>query len=164
MRNRFAAIVIGLALVAMSVPGQAQSAEALVGTWEYVSGTSTMDGKSTPTFGTDPRGRLVMDKDGNWVAIVTRGDLPRFASNDRLKGTPEEYKAINAGMLAYFGQYTVNTAEHLVTVKIMSASIPNWNGQTQTRKYDLAGDTLTITTRAVDGGVGTIVWKRMAQK
>ena len=166
MRNSLTVIVIGLALllVAMPLPGQAQSAEALVGTWQYVSGTSTINGKTVPTFGTNPSGRLVMDRGGNWLAIVTRGDLPKFASNDRLKGTPEEYKAISDGILAYFGKYSVNTAEHMVTVHILSSSIPNWNGQMQTRKYELAGDTLTITTRAVDGGVGTIVWKRMAQK
>lgn len=153
-----------LSMVAMPSRAHAQSADELMGAWEYVSGTTTIAGKTTYTFGQNPQGRLILDKAGNWTAVIMRGDLPQFASKDRMAGTPDEYKGIGQGILAYFGKYTVDPAQRVITVKILSASFPNWNGQTQTRNYEVVGDTLTITARGIDGGVGKIVWKRMAQK
>ena len=50
----------------------------------------------------------MLDAAGHVVFINMRFDLPKFASKDRTKGTPEEDKAVVAGSFAYFGTYTVN--------------------------------------------------------
>jgi hypothetical protein len=38
-------------------------------------------------------------------------DLPKIASNDPMKTTPEENKALMEGSIAYYGTYTVNESE-----------------------------------------------------
>ena len=48
--------------------------------------------------------------------------LPKFASNNRQAGTPEENKAFVQGSLAYFGTYSVDEAAKTVTVHIESCS------------------------------------------
>jgi hypothetical protein len=62
--------------------------------------TFERDGKKTDLYGPDPQGRIVFDPDGRISFIVTRSDLPKFASNNRQAGTPEENKAIVQGSLA----------------------------------------------------------------
>jgi hypothetical protein len=61
------------------------------------------DGKTTDFYGPNPQGQLMFDPDGRISVIITRSDLPKFASNNRQAGTPEENKAIVQGSLAYFG-------------------------------------------------------------
>jgi hypothetical protein len=46
--------------------------------------------------------------DGHFSLVNTRADLPKFASNRRDQGTPEENKAVVQGSIAYFGTYSVN--------------------------------------------------------
>jgi len=60
----------------------------LVGTWTMVSITQEQDGKQTDLFGPNPQGRRIIDADGHVFYIATRGDLPKFASNNRAAGTP----------------------------------------------------------------------------
>jgi hypothetical protein len=70
----------------------------LVGTWTVVSSTlEKVDGKKTDLFGPNPQGRLIRDADGHVAYMVTRADLPKFASNNRAEGTPEENKAVVQG-------------------------------------------------------------------
>ena len=54
-----------------------------------VSITLEKDGKKTDLFGPNPQGRLIRDADGRVAYMVTRADLPKFASNNRAAGTPE---------------------------------------------------------------------------
>jgi hypothetical protein len=48
----------------------------------------------------------MFDANGRFSLIIMRGDLPKYASNKRVDGTPDEYKATVTGSLAYFGTYT----------------------------------------------------------
>jgi hypothetical protein len=80
----------------------------LVGTWTIVSITQEKDGKTTDLFGPNPQGRRIIDADGHVFFIATRGDLPKFASNNRAAGTPEENKAVVQGSISFFGTVTAN--------------------------------------------------------
>jgi hypothetical protein len=71
---------------------------------------------------------LMLDAAGHVVFINMRSDLPKFASKDRTKGTPEENKAVLAGSFAYFGTYTVNDAERTFTVHYEGTTFPNFDG------------------------------------
>jgi Lipocalin-like domain len=143
----------------------AQTAKDLMGTWTLVSITLEQDGKKTDFYGPNPRGQVTYDADGHFSLIITRSDLPKFASNNRVAGTPEENTAIVQGSLAYFGTYSVSEADKIITTHIESCTFPNWNGVDRKTSFSISGDELS--THVVSGpltsvGTGTayLVWKR----
>ena len=90
-----AAVLLALAL---SAGAAAQSANSLkdriVGSWNFVVAEVTApDGKKSFPFGDTPKGILIFTADGRFAQIHVAGDVPRIASNNRLTGTPEEYRS-----------------------------------------------------------------------
>ena len=145
----------------------------LVGGWSLVSRvTTTSEGKalSDPGLSTTPRGVLIYDRLGHVAAQLSRpgrtvemlGDECREA--ERVKGTNDTAQTI-LGYDAYFGTYTVNAKEHVVTHHLESALFPGDIGKDIKREFEIAGDTLTIRfhTTLRDGTpvVRTLVWARM---
>jgi hypothetical protein len=150
-----------LALALSAGGGTAQPATSLkdgiVGSWNFVVAEVTApDGKKSFPFGETPKGILIFTADGRFAQIHVAGDVPKIASNNRLTGTPEEYAEIMRRSLSVFGTYTVDEANKTVTYNIVSASFPNWQGETQTRAIDkLTSDEFVNTNRNVAGGRGS---------
>jgi len=143
-------LFLGLGLPAGEALGQAKvkiSKEQLVGTWANVSvQVERSDGNKVETFGPNPRGVLIFTADGRYAVVLTRPDLPKIASKDRLKGTPEEYQAVVQGSLAHFGTYSVNEAEGTYTLHVESSTFPNYNGTDQIRIVtSLSRDEMKVT-------------------
>ena len=158
-------VTIAAMAISFAVPTFAQQANDLVGTWTLVSITLEKDGKKTDFYGPNPQGQLMYDATGHFSVIITRSDLPKFASNNRVAGTPEENKAIVQGSLASFGTYSVNATDETYTQHVESCTFPNWNGTEQKYSFDISGDELNL--QVVSGpltsiGTGTayVVWKR----
>src|SRR5262245_23462536 len=76
----------------------------------------------TLPYGPSPKGTMMADANGRFSITVLRSDLPKFASNNRMSGTPEENKAIVQGSIAYFGTYSIDEATHVLTVNIEGSS------------------------------------------
>ena len=145
-----ATTALGLALCSSSAA--AQSAKDIVGTWTIV---------SAEAFGPTPKGVLIFDANARYSLMLMRPDLPRYASNNRTQGTPEEYKAVSGGSISYFGTYSVSGSDLILRVEY--SSFPNWNGTEQKRtNFTLAGDELKYTNTApsVGGPAAVLVWKR----
>jgi Lipocalin-like domain len=164
MKIRSVVALVGLA-ISVAVPTFAQQANDIVGIWTLVSITLEKDGKKTDFYGPNPQGQLIYDATGHFSVIITRSDLPKFASDNRVAGTPEENKAIVQGSLASFGTYSVNETDKTYTQHVESCTFPNWNGTDQKYSFDISGDELSI--QVVSGpltsiGTGTayVVWKR----
>lgn len=157
-----ALLFLGVSLLSGDAAGQEKTLkEQIVGTWTYVSvDTVRPDGSRVPMFGPNPRGLASFDGDGNYILLTTRPGQPKFASNNRMEGTPEEYKAVVQGSIAHFGRYTVNEAEKTITFHIEASTFPNWNGVEQKRPVTLTGDELRWTTAASGGGSAEVVLKR----
>jgi hypothetical protein len=128
----------------------------LVGTWDFiVAEVKAPDGRISYPFGKSPKGILIFTPDGRFAQVHV-GDVPKIASNNRLKGTPEEYAAIMHGSLSVFGTYTVDEAKKTVTYRILSSTFPNWEGEAQTRTIDrLTADEFVNTNPNVAGGRGS---------
>ena len=107
------------------------------GTWTMVSNVLDQGGNKTEPYGTGAKGSVVLTKDGRVMLIITRADVPKFASNNRTTGTPEENKAAVAGSIAYFGTYTVNDADKMLVMHLEGSTYPNLAGRAQTRTIDL---------------------------
>jgi len=69
-------------------------AQQIQGTWILVSIYNEQDGKKLEQFGPNPRGSMILTPDGRFSQIIMRASLPKFASNNRMKGTVEENQAI----------------------------------------------------------------------
>jgi hypothetical protein len=73
-----------------------------------------------------------------------------------MTGTAEEYTAIMRRSLSLFGGYTVDEEKKTVTFNIVSATVPNWQGEAQTRTIDkLTADEFVNTNPNVAGGRGS---------
>lgn len=139
----------------------------VVGTWTLVSIRYVRpDGSTIEPFGSNAKGILVFDG-RRFATQAMAANLPKFASNNRMVGTPEEYEAISHGVLAYFGTYTVNEADRMVTLHIERSSFPNWEGTDQQRKFEFVGDELRYTaasSTANPAEAAQLVWKKAQRR
>ena len=137
-------------------------AQQVQGSWILVSLYVEQDGKKIEPFGSKPRGSMILTPDGRFSVILLRASLPKFASNNRVKGTAEENQAVVQGSLAYYGSYAVaSEKEHTVNLHNEGSTFPNWDGQDQKRVWTVKGDELRVTNPTASvGGVAYVIWKR----
>ena len=158
MNLKTIAAMLALALSAGTAAAQPAPSlkDQIVGTWNFVvAEVNAPDGKKSFPFGETPKGLLVFTSDGHFSQIHVASDVPKFASGNRLTGTPEEYATIMRRSLSLFGTYTVDEAKKTVTFKIVSSTFPNWEGEAQERKIDkLTTDEFVNTNPNVAGGRG----------
>jgi hypothetical protein len=159
-------LVPGVALRVGDAVGQQKSLkEQLVGTWKLVSSHNVRnDGSKIDVYGPNANGILIYTSDGHFALVNTRSDLPKFASNSRDRGTPEEYKAVVQGSIAYFGTYRVNEADKVITAQIEGSTFPNAIGGPDQKRIitSLTADELKFTNPAATSRSGTLelVWRR----
>jgi hypothetical protein len=138
-------------------------AQQIQGSWNLVSIYNEQDGKKTDVFGPNPRGSLILTSDGRFSWILMRASLPKFASNNRMKGTVEENQAIVQGAIAFFGTYTVGSdKEQTANLHIEGSTFSNWDGQDQKRVMTVKGDELKLVNSApsIGGGINYNIWRR----
>jgi Lipocalin-like domain len=157
----FALPLAGFAIACSTMIAMAQTAENLVGTWELVSIVNTAkDGTKIDVFGPTPKGVIIFGRDGHFAQFLMRPDLPKFASDNRLKGTPDENKAIVEGSIAYFGTYSVT--DKVVTQHIEASTWPSWTATDQKRSIIYANDQITLMSATASiGGSNVSVWRRI---
>ena len=157
-----AMLFLGVTLSSGDAFGQEKTLkEQLVGTWTYISvDTVNPDGSRVPMYGPNPKGLASFDGNGRYILLTARSGQPKFASNNRMEGTPEEYKTVVQGSIAHFGKYTVDETGKTITFHIETSTFPNWNGAEQKRPFTLAGDELKWTTAGSSGGMAEVVLKR----
>ena len=155
--------LVACALLPNEAIGQQKSLkEQLVGTWAYVSSTATMPDGS-PLWGTDPKGLMILTADGRFSWQLFRSDRPKFASKNRMQGTPEENAADLRGSLAYFGTYSVDEPEKTITTLVEGSTFPNSEGETLKRVVTrITPDTLVYENPATTRGERVeAVWRRL---
>jgi hypothetical protein len=153
-------IIIAAALVLFGGEVRAQGKslkERLHGTWHFVIAEVTApDGKKSFPFGPKPRGIVIFTPEGDFVQIHIASEVPKIASGNRLKATPEEYAGIIRGTIAQFGTYTVDEAKKTFTYRFTASTFPNWDGTLQTRSIDkLTDDEFINTNPQVGAGRGS---------
>lgn len=128
----------------------------LVGTWTLAAVQQGVD-SGTPAAIQNPRGLLVFDGGGHVIEVVTR------ASPQTLAGMSEAQSRFqNFG--GSWGSYRADAAAKTITYSPRGAVSPNVMGTEFSRTYDLAGDTLTITSRPGElhaRGITRWTWERV---
>jgi hypothetical protein len=117
--------------------------ERLVGSWTLVSLTAGEGADQSLPYGPSPKGSMMVDANGRFMITVVRSDLPNFASNNRMRGTPDENNSVVQGSIAYYGTYTIDEATRVITVNVEGSTFPNFIGGTQTRILSFDGDEVT---------------------
>lgn len=152
---------------ALSLAAPAANADTLkakvVGSWSAVSQYVDQNGNRLEPFGPDPKGMVIYDATGHFMLVLQRSTLPKFQSNNRLAGTPDENKAIVQGSIAYFGTYVIDEAHQAIKLHFEGSTYPNWDGDNQTRLIEVSGDELKMISpvSAVGGGTVHLVLRRI---
>lgn len=156
-----AAIFTSFLMAESSFAQQKTLKEQLVGAWTLVSASSKLPDGSL-AWGPNPIGLIVFTSSGHYSTQLMRSDLPKYVSNNRAKGTAEEYKTIAMGSVANFGTYSVNEANKTFTISYDGSTFPNRKGATETRPFVIEGDQLRITNPApsTGGESSQIVYRR----
>ena len=136
----------------------------VAGTWRMVSAQIDPDGQNLPAYGAAPNGLLVFAADMHFVEVMTDSTIPKFASNERGKGTAQENQAAMAGSLGLFGTYTVDDNGDFNGNRVAGSTFPNWIGNVRTRKelqMVVDGDRMLETFTRPEGTKIVIVWQRV---
>ncbi len=164
------ALLAGAPGAAAATPGEAPAGQAppspLAGTWVLeAADTLRPDGTRVPGYGPSPQGRLMVDRNGDYVLEIYRADSLRFGSSDKAGGTPAEYQAAVMRVSAHFGHVTVDPGRGVLVFEIARSVYPNWEGVKQVRQYQLNQDRLSYQVPPSATGDGTIAisqWRRQA--
>ncbi len=140
--------------------------EKFTGAWRLIENEfRTEEGEVTYPLGRETIGLIMYDGKRNMSVQLVKAGRPKFASNDWLKGTPEEIKAAFEGFRCYFGTYDVDEKNKTITHHIQGSIFPNLMGVDKLRYYEFSGNCLTLrTVPMVMGGkkvVGRLVWERL---
>ena len=138
-------LIVGVVFSAGDAVAQQKSLkEQLIGTWTLVSVHNVRS-------------------DGHFAFVNTRSDLPKFASNTRDQGTPEEYRAVVQGSLAYFGTYSISVADKVIIVQVEGSTFANLIGRADQKRIitSLTEDDLKFRNPATPSGATLeVAWKR----
>jgi Lipocalin-like domain len=155
-------VILGVVLPSGDALAQQKSLkEQLVGTWIYVSSTTTRaDGSKTEN--PNLKGVVIYTSDGHFAFVSVRADLPKLANPDRARATAEEAQAVVAGSIAYYGTYSINEVDRVIIPKVEGSTYANLIGTDQKRIItSLTADELRFTNPRTPAGVTLeLVWKR----
>lgn len=163
--QRLPNILSALSLVLAGLgTAQAEDLASLQGTWIMVSAYEIhADGTRTTNYGEHPDGLFIVDDAGRYSMQIFKVGRPVFASGDKARGTPDEYRAALIGISTHIGRVSIDAAHHQLVFDVEGSSFPNWEGKRQVRDYTFEKGVLSYAVPASASGSGTTaysVWRR----
>ena len=166
-REIFSSLFAMGAALGLSSQAGAEELKSLRGVWVMEAAFEIhADGSRTTNYGEHPKGRLDVDGQARYNMQIFRPDRPAFASGDKARGTPDEYRAGMVGISTHIGTVTIDRAKHQLIFDVEAASFPNWEGKRQVRNYTYKHGLLSYAVPATASGSGTTaysVWRRVAR-
>lgn len=142
----------------------AEKTPSLEGTWVLeAADTLRPDGSRVQGYGERPQGRLMVDRDGRYSLQIYRREARSFASGDKGRGTPDEYREAVMRISAHTGRVRLDPASGTIVFDVAQSLFPNWEGKRQVREYELKGAVLTYRVPASATGNGTVAisqWRK----
>lgn len=129
-------LLVGLVVLAVARPSDAQSANVLVGTWERVSQTNA-DGTANP----QPAAFVIFSANGHFSQTAVPVGRPKL-TKPLQDMTREELLARYQGVQARRGTYSV--AGNRLTRKDVTNVNPNQEGTEQVQEFRIEKDMLTL--------------------
>jgi hypothetical protein len=152
--SKLTAVTASLLCIGITTGASAQGLkEKVIGAWTLSEGSELFqDGKKVTPWAA---GNLILDPNGHFSFFVL--------GMDRAKGN-DDVRIPNGPLVAYYGTYTVNDAENMLTYKVEHAANPMFDGAVRTQKVTFKGDLMTTTGSDVKTPQGTITpvneWKK----
>lgn len=117
----------------------------LVGTWKLIeySDFDTVNKKWTYPYGNHPKGYFTYTNSGI-VNINGSAEKPLVIPPDSEYTKPLTLGAVLDNAWGYFGTYTIDSLNSVVTHHVKGGSVINYIGTDQHRQFILKGDTLLI--------------------
>jgi hypothetical protein len=144
MRNVVAALLVSVTCTGSAL-AQTDAPARIVGTYKLVSSEQT--------------GYLFYDPSGLMAVVIQQNGRKMFAA---AAPTPAEALAAVTTYSGYFGTFTVNEAERVVTHHKLGSFDPNGTGTDEKRSFQFAAGRLILRPSSAAQGVGpTITWERM---
>lgn len=146
MRKRYVIAIVVLAALRFAPSPLAQRAapgadQTLVGSWT-LSGVQRPSADGTPGQVPNPRGLLVFDGAGHVCEIATRAGRTQYAG---AQSTPDEALTTFMEYGGLWGSYRADQAEGRIAYMPEGAVNPNAMGRELSRRFEISGDKLTIT-------------------
>ena len=144
------AMLAGLQGLRLIPQVQAQTLESqIVGVWRLKAyeRKDVASGKTTPAFGANPSGTLILTSGGH-MSVIGIADGRKAPAEAKI--TDPERIQLHKSMFAYASTYKLDgsTIAYTVTASWNQA----WTGQTYKRKVNVAGNTLTLETAPFKSG------------
>jgi len=109
------------------------------------------------------QGAVTYTADGRFHFITKRTDLPKYASKETTKPSPDEAMAVASGSIAYTGTYTVDEATKTIHANVETSTFPNLVGAANQRRIVTsisAEEMKFINPRTPSGVTLEFLWKR----
>jgi len=141
--------------------------EKFIGTWKLLSWKIEQAGELIDSsFGPNPAGWIMYQRDGRMSVNIMRSDRSKFASNNLTEATSEEIKSGFEGYFSYCGSYDVNVPKGFIIHHLELSAFPNWVGTDQKRYFEFSGDRLTLKTPPLTlsgrDQVHRLIWERLS--
>jgi hypothetical protein len=126
------------------------AASDLIGTYKLDSFELKFDdGMVEHPLGRNAEGLIVYTREGFFSGQMMQKGRPKFAQAPQSAaqkdfGSDAELRAAFNGYVAYYCSYDVEEARKIVNHRIISALIPNWEGQVNVRHYEFKGEVLVL--------------------
>jgi hypothetical protein len=142
------------------------SHELFIGAWTVVSSEARSEtGEVLRPFGDNPVGMIVYERSGRMSVQIMNPERVQFRSADRASCSGTEAKDALLHYDAYFGTYSVDEVQRVVTHHVVGSLLPNWIGAEQRRSYEFSGNRLILTSTPMQYGgrqiIGRITWERV---
>jgi Lipocalin-like domain len=156
-------LLLSFLLSESNAAAQSASGQLRGSSWEIVSGSIERDGKKVHWTPPHLQGFLMFDAGDHFLIVIVRSGPPKSAANPGQAGADGEKTPILQKSIACFGTYSINDADHTISVHIEGSTFPKWTGTDQQRRFTLAGDKLKWTNASPSAGAGTaeLAWKRV---
>jgi hypothetical protein len=170
MRRRIVLSLCAVTLLSLAFrPDRAASQQSsirdqIIGAWTLVAAVNERaDGSKVDQFGPNPKGIIIFAREGYFSLFQSQAEVPKLAGSDRAKVTPDEAMAVVRAAIAYYGTYSVNEAEKILSVRIEGSTFANLAGGGEQKRIitSLTANELKFTNpRTPNGSTLHTVWKR----
>lgn len=141
---------------------EADAFAAFIGGWQLALWTTFhKDGTEDYPFGRDAVGQIMYTADGHMSCHLMQAHRPPIEAPSLYQVADEVLGQAMRAYSGYFGTFTIDAAQGVITHHVAGAWHPNWTGMDQPRRFAFIDDRLFLEAEVGDGDLVRIEWRRV---